>query len=386
MTAYGKDNAVLRNVPSFRQLSGQYGAGRRDRSPRGGPPYFVDQYKPPTVEPDTIALIAGSYEHIKIDESGDKPIPIPVNLPYLEFVDHFDGKTNKGAVCSAGPFRRYKDLRDPCNGCDIYFATLEPDENGKKKSTRMAKQSKFAFCIIDFGWYHKEPVLDVQTGQSRLNKKGEPYFNWVKCEGFGCESCKAKLEKKFGHNPHWPMPWMYFQTIREQDWEIGKSCRSCGGDKTVRSLAWTCRGCGEAVIDMADTNMKIDDIKKVTESHYTCGCGKTDFLKEIVECSECPNADRMTLFDVEFQVKRIPTGNNQSILSLSGWKKRRKLEGNLIELAKPKDLIRIFAPTPNKIQLERFGPPPLEHDPNGQDSQTQGPVGQSAQEYGSQYR
>jgi len=389
MTAFGKNPALLGNIPSFRQLSGQYNKGRTFRKGKGIP-YFIGQYRPPQVDSDTVALIAGNYEHLEVDDSGEKPVAIPVVFPFVKFVEHFDGKTEKSAICSAGPFRNFKDMRNPCNGCDIYWATLEPDDAGKKRSTRMSRQSKFAVGIIDYSPYHKQAQHDMQTGRPRINPKTkEPYFNWVKCEGRGCEMCAAKLPTKFGHNPHWPMSWGYYQTLLEQDREVGKSCRSCGGIETIASIAWICRGCGEAAIDMSSTTLKMEDIIKISESHFTCKCGKTDFLQELVECRSCSKGDRMTLFDVECKVRRIPTGqNNQSVLSISNWVLRRKLpQGS--DLAVPKDLLRIFAPTPNKDQLDRFGSPPLSAPQDVQDQPPDDPPpgeGDEARAYGETYR
>lgn len=382
MTAFGKNPQLLRSIPSFRQLSGQFNGGRSSRQGKGGTPYFIDQYKPPPIEPDTIALLAGNFESMEVDDSGEAPKAIAVTLPYVKFTEHYDGRTEKSAICSAGPFVRYKDLRDACNGCDIYWATLEPGDDGKKHS-RMSRQTKFGFSIIDFSDYHKEPQFDTQTSRPRVNPKTkEPYFNWVKCGGLGCDACKANLPKKFAHNPHWPMSWGYFQTIREQDREIGKSCRACGGIDTLQCVAWTCQGCGEAAIDMSSTGLKMEDVIKISESHYTCKCGVTDFLQEIIECRACSKAERMTVFDVEFRVKRIPTGqNNQSMLNISGWAQRRKLEGPLAEYASPKDLIKIFKPTDHRVQLDRFGPPPI-----SAEGEPGAPPKEQSRDYGTQYR
>ena len=381
MTAYGKDASILRNVGSFRQLSGQFSGGRANKSSKGGAPYFIDQYKPPVNDSDTIALVAGQYEHLVVDDSGDKPVAVPVVLPFVQFREHFDGSSDRSAICSAGPFVAYKDLRNACNGCDIYWATLEPGEDGKKRSTRMSRQQKFAFSVIDFSDYHKEPQFD-QNGKPKVSPRtNKQYFNWVKCEGRGCDACKAKLETKFGHNPHWPMSWGYFQTLRENDRLIGKSCRSCGGVETIQSEAWICKGCGAAAIDMSETQLKTDDITKISESHFSCPCGHTDFLDEIIKCTSCSHGDRMTMFDVEFKVMRIPTGqNNQSMLSISNWVRRRPLTGDLLELGKAKELLKIFASTDNKKQLDRFGPPPL-----GQNS-LQTPPEEQSRAYGDQYR
>jgi hypothetical protein len=386
MSAFGKQTTLLRNIPSFRQLSGQFGGIGGKRQSRGGRPYWVDQYIPPLIDADTILLIPGGYESMEVDESTDPPSTVPVSLPFVKFIEHYDGRTERSSICSAGPFVRYKDLRNPCNGCDIYWATLEPtiDDKGKerKKSSRMSRQTKFGFGMIDFSNYHKQPQFDGQTGQPRINPRTkQQYYDWVKCTGSGCDGCKAKLETKFGHNPHWPMSWGFFETIRAQDREVGNSCRNCKNKNTIQSLAWVCKNCGEAAIDMSTTQLKPEDVVKISESHYSCKCGHKDFLNEIIECRACANAERMTVFDAEFRVRRVTTGgNNQSVLSISGWEPARALTGPLAELAKPQDLIKKFEPTPNAIQLKLFGPPPLA------DGTEPAQQAERSRPYGEQYR
>ena len=243
----------------------------------------------------------------------------------------------------------------------------------------MSRQQKFAFGIIDFSDYHKVPVFDIQTGRPKVNARTkEQFVNWIKCEGLGCENCKKKYEKKFGHNPHWPMSWGHFQIIRGYDREVGQSCRNCRNIDTVSSVAWTCMKCGEAAIDMSSTNLKLEDVLKTVEKLFTCPCGHVDFLHEVIVCAKCPKADRMTLFDVELKVKRIPMGQgDQTNLNISSWVPRRVLNPvQETELGTPKDLWKYFGPTDNKIQLERFGPPPLK----GPD----GPDGEAGEDTGSE--
>jgi hypothetical protein len=394
MTPFGKDASLLQNVGSFRQRSGQFSVNRARPASRGGVPYFVDQYIPPTTDSDTIALLDGQYEHTVVDNSGDEPRVVPVKLEFVQFREHYDGATRKSAICSAGPYADFKELRNACNGCDIFWATLEPNATGRKESTRMSRQDKFAFSMIDFSTYHLTPQFDP-SGRPRISQKtNKQYMNWRKCEGRGCDGCKAKYETKFGHNPHWPMPWGYFDFLREKEIQIGKSCKSCGGIETLRSDAWVCTNCKAAAIDMTATHLKTEEIKKITEKFYTCvprinedgeqvGCGHTGFLKEAISCTACSHAERMSIFDVEFKVLRIPQGQNKSVLDVSNWVKRRPLTGELAELGKPKDLLKLFSPTPNKTQLDKFGPPPIAaSEGNGQDTQKP----DESRAYGDQYR
>jgi hypothetical protein len=339
--------------------------GRPQRSGKGGVPYFINQYKPPVAETDRIRLRPGQYlqPDVRIGDDG-KPLVVDVEMPYIKFIEHFDGGRNKSCICSAGALAGYKDLRRPCRGCDIFWATCARNSEGRLESQRMSKQNKFALSIFDFGKYHKVEQRDPTTGQVKVSSSTkEPYFNWLKCVGQGCQWCRENKETKVGDARHWPMSFSDFQVIRSIDPNVGRSCARCGTVDCIQSLAWLCTNCGEAVIDMSSTTMTNKEILDTTDKDVTCAlCQNVGLLTEIYECLPCSQRGqegiRASVFDVDLYVTLVDVGNNKKILQVSRWSAPYLLGPEYNDIAKPVDLVTLFKPTPMATQEELFGPVP----------------------------
>lgn len=368
--AYGKDQSVLAGTGSFRQRAGQYSANKNEQrsKARGAAPYFVGQFKPPLDDSATIRLLEGHYqvEEAKAagkDEKGQTIWTVEkVDLPFFPFTEHFDGRNEKSALCSAGPLAMDKNKRQPCHGCDIHWSTREAGADGKKKSDRMSRADKYAWSLIDYGRYHKMPQIDRQTGQIRRADDGTPYTNWVPCIGTGCDGCKGNVETTQGQTRHWSMGWAHYQTILSTDAEIGKSCANCCGVETIQGRAWLCPQCGEAAIDLQSTSLKKDEVSAVTDRVFHCNCGYNGFLQELIECRQCTpaggRARRATLFDVDMQVKRVETGSGsakQTTLSVVRFSAPRPIDKSFEALAKAMPLEKIYVPTPLDTQANLFG-------------------------------
>lgn len=371
---FGKDARVLGSVGSFRQISGKFGRNKYEKRDRAGIPYFINAYRPLIGELDTVRLIPGDYPSQEVvlnpddsivKDAGGKPILQTVNLPYVYFVDHYDGKTKKGAICSGGSLVNYKEFRDPCHGCDIFWETAQRNSNGRIESTRMGKQNKYALSTLDYGMYHKLEQYDQQTGLVKINPQTkEPYFNWTKCQGQGCDACRAQKEIKQGDTRHWPMSYTEFQILRDAEAKIGRSCVVCQQKDVIQSRAWTCRQCGDAVIDLSNTSLKKEEIQKACDNEVICPhCSFKGFLSEVYECPACAprgaQGIRATLFDVDMQIQLVEIGDKK-ILQIIGWSPPYPLGLNPLVQATPKlgepvPLLDIFKATPLNIQAERFG-------------------------------
>jgi hypothetical protein len=360
--AFGKDKRTMSTVGSFRQMSNQLASHKGGRRSHGGIPYFVDMYRPSTTEIDTIRLVPGEYLQDQIEGDGDNAKVVQSIMAFIKFVEHFDGTMQKGTICSAGPFANDKNKRAPCHGCDIFWDTVVRNEKGRLESTRISRQNKYAFSVLDYGRYHKMDQYDTATGQPKINPTTkQPYFNWVKCQGQGCDACRANIETKFGNMSHWPINFTQLQVLRSAEVDIGKSCVVCGTENSIGSLGWECPNCGECAIDMATTQMKLDELLKMTDEHYTCpSCAQTGFLHEVYECRACTprghTGVRSTLFDVDLRVKVVETGgNNGKVLQVLGWSAPRPIPTEFAEVAKPVDLVARYAPDPLDRQAQKFG-------------------------------
>ena len=360
--AYGKNPAALNSVASFRQMSGEATRNGGGKRTKGNIPYFVDMYQPSLGEIDTIRLVPGSYLQDQLVGEGDSLQAIPVERPFIKFVEHFHGSVQRGAICSAGPFANFKDKRQPCHGCDVFWETVVRTPEGKLQSPVISRQNKYAFSVFDYGVYHKMEQIDRATGQVKTNSvTREPYFNWVKCFGQGCDACRAGKEQKVGDMRHWPMNYTQFQVLRDTEIHIGKSCSVCGGDNSIISHGWMCQPCGECAIDMSSTELKNNEILEITDNRYQCAaCGQNGFLTEVYECRTCASRGqtgvRATLFDVDLRVKLIVAGgNNNKSLQVMGWSPPHAIDPRFSEVIKPVDLIARYAPDSLEVQAGKFG-------------------------------
>lgn len=364
--AFGKNPENLGRVGSFRQMGQAWSQNRAEKKQSrgnsgGGIPSWVNEYKPPTSLPDTIRLVAGDYTVEDADASGN--IVTMEHLPFWPFVEHFDARTKKRANCSAGPHANDRNKRAPCHGCDLFWSSKKKNEaTGKWEKGFMGKRDMIAFTILHFHNYHKVTQRDQATGMAKLNPNtGSPYYSWMRCEkdanGRGkCPHCDAGFEIKFGHRMHWAMGQDHYNTLLAKDEEIGQCCANCGGRDTIVSQAWTCEKCGDAVIE--DTSsLRAQEIADITGRPARCQCGHVGYLVEIIDCTKCGDAKRATLFDVDLKLRRIEPqdGTNRTTLSISSFSDPRPIDKNLLEIAKPEKLDKIYGPTPIETQGVLFG-------------------------------
>lgn len=330
---------------------------QRQRGGGGGGGRFSNIFKPSNEGFDRIRLIPGAYEVEVGNPNGtiDKMV-----LEYFPFVEHYHSGLEKGGVCSGGPLYFLKLSEDPskpgrapCKGCDRFFSDMVVNpETGKKKKGPMSRANKTAFTVLHYHPYHKTESTD-RDGKVRKNEEtGEPYYDWVPCTGRGCALCKEKAETKQVHRMHWPVPSTHFNLLTgEISNGIGESCANCGNHRSIQAIAWLCEKCQDAVIDMGETQLKNSEIDALVTKECKCpNCGHTGYLQEVIECKKCDNARRASLFDVDFEVKRVATGQNDATILVMGEHEVCDISKDLIELAKPLDLPSIYSPTPMEVQ------------------------------------
>jgi hypothetical protein len=359
--SYGKSQNALNNVGSFRQISGKATQQLTQKKPKGGVPYFVDMYQPSTSDIDLVRLVPGEYIQDQLQGEGNDVTAVPQVMPFIKFVEHYDGAKKTGLICSAGPFANFKDKREPCHGCDIFWETAVRTPEGRLQSPRMSRQNKYAFSVFDYGVYHKMEQYD-RDGRVKINQvTKEPYFNWVKCQGQGCDACRARKEAKTGDMRHWPMSYTQLQVLRSAETDIGKSCAACGTTDSIISHGWMCASCGECAIDMESTQLKKDEILRTTDNEYHCPCcNYRGFLVEVFECRVCSQRGqtgvRASLFDVDLRVKLIETpGQKGKVLQIMGWSSPHPVDTQYTSLVKPVDLVARYAPDSMERQAAKLG-------------------------------
>jgi DNA-directed RNA polymerase subunit RPC12/RpoP len=366
--AFGKDPKLAALGGSFRQSTNTFTQNRGGgKSTKGNVPYFVDMYQPSQLTIDTVRLVPGAYLQEQIVGEGDEAQVAQVTMPFIKFTEHFYDTKHKGSICSAGAFANVKAKRGPCRGCDIFWETAAKNPTTNRfESNVISRQNKFAFSLLDYGPYHKLEQYDKEKGTVRTNSKGEPYYNWVKCQGQGCDACHAGKEVKSGDMRHWPMSYTQFQQLRAAELLIGAACARCATVEVnnmaaIQSVAWSCPECGSRAIDMATTQLKLNEMLKVTDNPYTCGdCKAEVLLTEEYRCLECSKRGqqglRAGLFDVDLRVQATPIeGKKGKDLQIRGWSPPRAVDPNYIEIVKPVDLVARYAPDSMEVQVSKFG-------------------------------
>ena len=355
---------------------------KRKRGGRGHAPYFVNSYKPPTKGYDLIRLLPGEYaiplvdqenECMLVDEEGNQMYEV---LEYFPYVRYYHGAKKRSAIGSEGPLGQFKGQGDDCPAAEWYWwEWRERKANGTNKPNAMSKQDMNAFSVLVMGTFYKVPDTD-RDGNIRVNPKTrEPYYTWEKASKRGNSKYDAKgYEKKQGHVMHWSVGWGHHNYLLESNRSLGEHCVNCGGRDCIQDLAWVCRNCGEAVIEMDTTTLDEEDIDKMTSEECTCPhCQHTGYLEDVYECSNCNSAKRASLFDFDLKVQRVEAsdGGNQTALSIIeaiGPKPIDKVYGE--EMRKGLELDKIFAPTEVERQIELFGRPPKEDEEGDEPKRT----------------
>ena len=368
--AYGKDKEGrdLVQASAFRSRTFNQAARALSRNKfpstgggKGGPPYWVDQFLPPIGYDATIRLLPGNFKQSELIEiSKDEVQVVEVDAPFVKFVEHFDGTNQRGCICSAGPLAHFKDKRDPCLGCDIYWATAARNSAGRFESSRMSKQNKYAFALFDYRPFHEIEQIDRSTGLARKNTAGIPYKEWKACMGRGCDYCKGQVPiAKVGHSTHWAINYTQLQIFRAAERDIGRSCTVCGNVQCINSLAWICSNCQECIIDMDTTELKPQELIEKTDDEQTCPfCQYKGNLDEIYECRPCAERGlqglRATLFDVDLTLTMVQV-NDKKQLTIKTYSAPHPIAPEFVEAAKPLDLVRRYRPDTIHKQSEQFG-------------------------------
>ena len=361
--AYGKNENDLALVSAFRRAEAELAKPTPRLNTKSRIPAFTQEYQLSTTNRDTVRLIAGDYPHDTVSlqpDAAGNPVPTirTIKMPFIQFTKHYDGLLKRGAICSAGPFRD-RELRKPCHGCDIYFATAARNQEGRFESSRMSKQPMYAFSLWDYGVYHNAPQLDSH-GAVKMSPQNKPYMQWTKCIVQGCPGCRAgNLETKQGIMRAWTLNSTQYKVLTQTDKQVGASCAACLGVNCIRSVSWITSCCRNVVIDMQTTQLTMEEINKQTTSEHTCQqCRTQGLLIEQYACGYCAQRGqqgvRASLFDVDLQVMAVAGTNNAKILQVTGFGQPNVIPEEWKPTLKPLDLPAIYAPDSLDFQAKMF--------------------------------
>ena len=365
---FGKDKEGLNSVSpfgantSFSQRTAFFSRQQNEQKQRkgGGGNLYGDKFKPTTDagKLDEGRLIKGAYEYIGCDAQKSRYKYV---LEYWPYIQHFDAREERSTVCSAGVFHNFKNDRDPCHGCDLFWSTRETGPDGKKKKGRLSKSQQYVFNFLHYHPYHKIPQVDRGTGQARMSETNEPYFEWVACDGRLCKICPQNVETAPARLLKWEMGVTHFKALTEEyQNQIGNTCNSCGTRDSISTVAYLCPNeeCGEAIIDLKDTTLSDEDILNIKNSPAVCpSCRQEGWLNELQRCSGCSSPERASIFDVDIKVRRMPMtdGTNGTQLIVSSWSTPHLVDPSYAALIeKPFDMPRIYQPSDLEFQAKQF--------------------------------
>jgi predicted RNA-binding Zn-ribbon protein involved in translation (DUF1610 family) len=201
-------------------------------------------------------------------------------------------------------------------------------------------------------------------------------MDWVRV--FPHERSKYQsYETREANTLHWSLGQGHFTTLQEYAVEIGKSCTTCGGSNCIKTEAWLCPNCNEALIEMENPTLSPQEIAEITSKEIICAsCRQKVMLYEMMSCSQCGKPARADIFDVDMDVKRAATADgNQTTLIITGWSAPKPVDPRFAEYAKNLPLSKIFAPDSLERQEDLWGTSPRQPVPDQQSREYQAGTG-----------
>ncbi len=372
MSAFGKDPKVLSRVTSLtRQM--EHAATRPRQAPAGGggrgSGRFHNTYRPSTTTTDTIRILPGKYVNKQVDDLGQLE---EIVRGFYSVVEHYDAHSEMSTICSAGPRHNSKAHRDPCLGCDRFWAEVAANKGDRNARRSMSKRDLYVFNVLHYAQYYEVPQLDKKTKQVRLKDDGKtPWTMWVCGNNISAEDKARAIGQKDAHLCHWAVGHGHFQVLMSTNRDIESMCSNCGAREdqahgpAIRTEEWVCGNpdCHAPLIDVSTTNLSPEDLQRTVNNPMVCrACKQSNFPEEVISCVQCAeNAVRASLYDVDLRVKRVQTGgagSKQTQLVISNWSSPAPLDPKYQNLAdRLYDLPAIYAPTPLEVQAKLFEMP-----------------------------
>lgn len=302
------------------------------------------RWRPPKNVTTKIRLLPASYVGL---DGGE--------YEYFQYVEFFSARANRGFVSS----KKWKideegkivAVGGDCIGYDEWKKEMDEDRENRSVSLRLLH----AFNVLHLAWYHLVPVLD-DKGNPKLYQKGErkgqPIYDRLECEGRRCPHCKEGHEKVFGKKVHWSMGSGHLQNLAGIIEEVEKDCANCGTSGSLTPLTYECSKCGEVFVDMERTEMSDEEVYEFSAQVVKCdNCGNEDYPLKQFDCSNCQDPKPTSIFDVDLDIKRTGEGTQSTVQVARTY--NTELSEDLIKLAgEPFNFKDVFAPDPFEIQAK----------------------------------
>jgi len=307
MAVFGKNQDLIersRRTADAATMRRRQEVQPKAKAVRGIRPSWVDTYKPSEGKYDLVRLIRNPTTFVSpLEPSDDAGAEVyEETVDWYKYIKHYHATLKRSVNCSGGPQWKNKNASTPCHACAMRFGSW--DDVQRKYTSPVGVALEYVLTVLVMELFHKVPQIDA-AGNIRGNNKGEPYTDWVQCQGEGCEYCAEGLEMKEGHIQTWPMPKTFFAQLMDLGDKKSNFCLSCA-KKTIK---W--------------------------------------FGNEY-ECSNCDNPQPASVFDLNFQVCKKKINDKQTLLDFEE-----------VEIAPvPEQYISLLDSLPNMAQ--KFGPTALD--------------------------
>lgn len=303
------------------------------------------RWRPELDHPTKLRLIPGSYEGFD-----------GLTYEYFEYIEFWSQRAKRNFISSKEWKIVNGDLQAVGGDCIGYDEWLRESKAGLTKNTgaTISLRHMRVFNGIHLEWYHWVPVFDENDKPvvyKNGERKGEQIVEKQICTGRRCQLCKDKYEKVFGKKIHWSLSPMHFNALCGYVQAIEKDCGNCGGRGTLSRVGFECAKCSAVLRDLTRDDLSVQDEEKFASSTHTCPkCGHVDLPVDIIDCSECNDPEKQSVFGVDLAIQRHGE-NTQSTIQILGWNHTRMSE-SLEEMAKPWPFREIFSPDPFEFQAK----------------------------------
>lgn len=335
-------------------------ARRTSRSSRkGGGASFSDRWFPPKAseeDPQNIVLFPGEYKMpVKVGKKGELH---ELERQYYLVYEHGRRTANgwRSTTCSAGlALVKTGDDYELSFGDDTCAPCYHIDDGSGSINRRLLH----VFNAARTGWFH---LIDSEN----VDKSGQPYKDWVECEGKRCKHCSSEIKKIYGRRVYWPMGKRFIdQLLTHAEVTLSNHCK-CGGE--LETVGFQCEECGEIIRDLEEDPADKKELKQLRVKKIKCpNCKVIEAPEEIKECDSCREAAPLDIWDVVYTLYRSGEGTDSSLV-ISDWKRiSPKLAERLKKRLQPYDFANTVyrVPTPSQ-QAQRISVPnPFKDDDEG---------------------
>lgn len=290
----------------------------------------------------------------------DSGTVIRVKRTWYQTTKHYDARTKRSLICSAGPHRT-----EPCYPDALrraFWAEMNAIEERTgvkpKDEAPLGTSNQFSFSIVVMENILAIPLRDKQTGEARKSRAGKIIYNY-KPEPMVAPLDRTNLQKTFGRRFHLSVGKTHLLMILQFDEEMKNYCKHCAHGLTADAVI-----CPDCETPYALPGLVGgEDLVDTRQLSYNCStCSYEGEMQPRLTCAGCGNAEEGRLTDFDIRLKKEMIGEKQSILKIVGVRKplstitdpavRAEVEKMILN---PLDITAIFAPTPIADQKKILG-------------------------------